>query len=361
MLIARQLGLILRIPIACSTTPACSWIRTATTKPFRSSKAEWGTLPQLLPCNYAWEPWESSYGDSAAARDAFQAALATDPNLDVAYVGLAQTYAREANDREAIRILEAARSTVPTITCWNIISACSPAGSAARKKRLVHFRMRPSLNPNPPTRSLNWASSIRRKRSGPRHAVRSSMWLAFNPQFEAAHFQLSRVYGHLGLKKQADEEAQETRALVEAQRTSVLRRQRERAAVSSCRLLLLLHISNQLELTHCLLLWSPRTGGNDQQVVFGWRPLKHQWTKLLPLLMAFPLCLGRAQGPPVLGLSLTTTDRLTDSGWWPTKGTAPRSTYVGAETCKGCHARIAQLRKARPCITPAYARKDQRF
>ncbi len=52
-------------------------------------------------------------GNYAAARGAFEAALAVDPDLDVAYVGLAETYAREANDAEAIRILKFAREQRP--------------------------------------------------------------------------------------------------------------------------------------------------------------------------------------------------------------------------------------------------------
>lgn len=52
-------------------------------------------------------------GDYPAAREAFRASIAADPDLDVAYVGLAQTYAREANDEEALRVLASARSSHP--------------------------------------------------------------------------------------------------------------------------------------------------------------------------------------------------------------------------------------------------------
>jgi cytochrome c554/c'-like protein len=34
---------------------------------------------------------------------------------------------------------------------------------------------------------------------------------------------------------------------------------------------------------------------------------------------------------------MSTADRLTGSDWWPTKGTAPRSDYAGAESCAPCH------------------------
>ena len=52
-------------------------------------------------------------GDYAAARDAFHAALDENPALDAGYVGLAQTYARQSNDAEAIRVLEDARAKWP--------------------------------------------------------------------------------------------------------------------------------------------------------------------------------------------------------------------------------------------------------
>ncbi len=52
-------------------------------------------------------------GNYAAARDAFRSALNADADLDVAYVGLAHTYAREANDTKALEVLESARAKHP--------------------------------------------------------------------------------------------------------------------------------------------------------------------------------------------------------------------------------------------------------
>lgn len=70
----------------------------------------------------------------------------------------------------------------------------------------------------------------------------------------------------------------------------------------------------------------------------------------LILLIAFPVCWAHAQGPAVKGLSLTTRDRMEDAGWWPTRGDALRSQYVGAETCKGCHSEISKAQE----MTPMY-------
>jgi hypothetical protein len=38
------------------------------------------------------------------------------------------------------------------------------------------------------------------------------------------------------------------------------------------------------------------------------------------------------------GRQLATPDRVQGSGWWPTKGTAPRGDYIGPEACAPCHA-----------------------
>lgn len=35
---------------------------------------------------------------------------------------------------------------------------------------------------------------------------------------------------------------------------------------------------------------------------------------------------------------MATADRVRAPGWWPTKGTAPRGDYVGADACSNCHA-----------------------
>jgi hypothetical protein len=55
-----------------------------------------------------------------------------------------------------------------------------------------------------------------------------------------------------------------------------------------------------------------------------------------------------AQTLVVNGISLTTQDRKDDPGWWPTKGDALRSQYVGSETCASCHGRIAALQQTTP-------------
>src|SRR5271156_1993005 len=59
----------------------------------------------------------------------------------------------------------------------------------------------------------------------------------------------------------------------------------------------------------------------------------------------FPAC---AQAPPVDSSSLTTSDRLEEQGWWPTKGDADRKLYAGSAACATCHRTIAALQQTTP-------------
>lgn len=167
-------------------------------------------------------------GNYAAARDAFHAALVVDPNLDVAYVGLAQTYAREANDSEAIRILEAARAKMPGHYLLEYYCGLLASRSGREQEALVALQNATQLEPASPDPFFELGKLYESQEKWQEARSAFEHVIQLNPQFGAAHYQLSRVYLHLGLKSQADHEAQETRTLIDAQRTTALRRQRER-------------------------------------------------------------------------------------------------------------------------------------
>ena len=74
-----------------------------------------------------------------------------------------------------------------------------------------------------------------------------------------------------------------------------------------------------------------------------------RWTTSIILVLGgLAFCVARAQAPTANGTSLTTTDRLEVSGWWPTKGDPPLSRYSGGAACAECHQRIALLQQSTP-------------
>jgi protein O-GlcNAc transferase len=168
-------------------------------------------------------------GDYGAARDAFNEALADNPELDAGYVGLAQSYARQSNDTEAIRILEAARSKRPDSYLLEYYFGLLASRVGREEEAIVALERAAQLEPKSSDPSFELGKLYKSEEDWP-HARRTFEHVVeLNPQFAPAHYQLSQVYAHLGLHAESQLEAQQTKNLVNTQREEVLRKQRERA------------------------------------------------------------------------------------------------------------------------------------
>jgi tetratricopeptide (TPR) repeat protein len=168
-------------------------------------------------------------GDYAAARDAFHAALADNPELDAAYVGLAQTYARQGNDKEAIHVLEDARSKRPDRYLLEYYFGLLASRLGREQEAIDALEHAAQLEPNSPDPSFELGKLYASRQDWPRAQQAFEHDIKLNPQFAPAHYQLSQVYGHLGLHSAAEHEAQQTHTLVNTQRDEALRKQRDRA------------------------------------------------------------------------------------------------------------------------------------
>jgi tetratricopeptide (TPR) repeat protein len=164
-----------------------------------------------------------------AAREAFQEALAADPQLDAAYVGLAQTYARQANDAEAIRILEAARTKRPDSYSLEYYFGLLASRLGREQEAITALERAGQLEPKSFDPFYELGKLYMSQQDWPRARQALEYVVGLNPKFQPAHYQLSHVYGHLGLKAKAAEEEQRTRMLVDSQRDEAVRKQRERA------------------------------------------------------------------------------------------------------------------------------------
>jgi tetratricopeptide (TPR) repeat protein len=168
-------------------------------------------------------------GEYPAARDAFHAALAENPDLDAAYVGLAQTYAREGDDNHAIHILESAREKSPGHYLLEYYFGLLASRLGREDDAVVALERAAQLEPKSPDPSFELGKLYRSKQDWPRARQAFEHVIQLNPDFVPAHYQLGQIYAHLGLHSAAAQEAQETRTLGDAQRGDALRKQRERA------------------------------------------------------------------------------------------------------------------------------------
>jgi tetratricopeptide (TPR) repeat protein len=163
-----------------------------------------------------------------SARNAFHEALAIDPELDAAYVGLAQTYSREANDAEAIRILEEARRKLPGHYPLEYYFGLLASRLGREAEAITALETAVALEPNSPDPFYELGKLHVAQWDWPQARNAFEHVIALNSQFAPAHYQLSRVYARLGLNSKAEQEAKQTHTLVDTQRDEALRRQRER-------------------------------------------------------------------------------------------------------------------------------------
>jgi tetratricopeptide (TPR) repeat protein len=173
---------------------------------------------------------EMNKGDYSAARDAFHEALVADPTLDAAYVGLAQTDARQGNDIDAIHILEAARKKLPNHYPLEYYFGLLASRLGREQEAIAAFGNATRIEPNSPDPFFELGKVYSSQQNWPQARQAFEHVVALNPQFVPAHYQLSRVYAHLGLNSKAELEAQQTHALLDTQRDQALRKQRERGA-----------------------------------------------------------------------------------------------------------------------------------
>jgi len=169
-------------------------------------------------------------GDYPAAREAFNAALAEDPELDAAYVGLAQTYARQGNNAEAIRVLEAARSKSPGRYLLEYYFGLLASRLGREDEAIVSLERAADLEPRSPDPSFELGKIYASKQDWPDARKEFEHVIALNPKLVPAHYQLSQVYSHLGFHAEAKQEAEQAKTLVNTQRDEALRKQREQGA-----------------------------------------------------------------------------------------------------------------------------------
>ena len=61
------------------------------------------------------------------------------------------------------------------------------------------------------------------------------------------------------------------------------------------------------------------------------------------------------------GVETATQDRLDDPGWWPTKGSYPRDSFVGNANCQRCHAGLFRSQRTTPMANAASPACDSRL
>ncbi|MGA8780697.1 MAG: tetratricopeptide repeat protein, partial [Terracidiphilus sp.] len=187
-----------------------------------------GKTAETAPLELRLGAIEMMKGNYDAARDAFHSVIANHPELDVAYVGLAQTYARQSNDVEAIKILESARQANPGkyLLEYYFGMLANRLGRYDDARAALENAAR--LDPRSPDPQFQLGELYESQQDYQKAQQAFERVVALRPEFAPAHYQLSRIDARLGLRAEAAKESELTSALVNSQRDQAFRDQRAR-------------------------------------------------------------------------------------------------------------------------------------
>lgn len=169
-------------------------------------------------------------GNYDAARDAFRAALVADASLDAAYVGLAQAYAHESKNAEAIRVLSEACTRFPDhyLLQYYFGLLSSRQGLEQQAVSALEQAIRLAPNASDPLFELGKIYSAREEWRRASELLERAV--ALDAQRIPAHFLLSRAYMHMGENAKGQQEAREIERLLNEQHEQAQRRQHQRVS-----------------------------------------------------------------------------------------------------------------------------------
>ncbi len=172
-------------------------------------------------------------GNREKAREAYRKAIAEHPTLALGHVALAQTYMKEGNDQEALKILTEARTIVPRDFALEYVFGLVSLQLGQQQQALEALTSAEVLGPTvvEPHFQLGLLYMKLQQWKGARDEFEQVLKL--DPRNAATYYQLSRTYQRLGETSKAQEMAKQASLLTKTQREDAIKSQELRFGIPS--------------------------------------------------------------------------------------------------------------------------------
>jgi tetratricopeptide (TPR) repeat protein len=170
-------------------------------------------------------------GNRDKAREAYHKAIAEHPTLALGHVALAQTYMKEGNDQEALKILTEARSVVPRDFALEYVFGLVSLQLGQQQQALEALKSAEELGPTvvEPHFQLGLLYMKLQQWKGAREEFEQVLKL--DPRNAATYYQLARTYQRLGDTAKAQEMAKQASLLTKTQREDAIKTQELRFGI----------------------------------------------------------------------------------------------------------------------------------
>jgi tetratricopeptide (TPR) repeat protein len=162
------------------------------------------------------------------ARESFQKAIETHPEIALGHVAFAQSYMRQGHDQEASQVLAASRKIVSPDAMLEYIYGLVLSHLSKPEEASAAFKRSVALNPELAEPHDELGKLYYQSGQIQPAKIEFERVLELDPQQANAHFQLSRIYARLGDPAKSNEMAKETQLLLQKQREEGLRAQAAR-------------------------------------------------------------------------------------------------------------------------------------
>jgi tetratricopeptide (TPR) repeat protein len=172
-------------------------------------------------------------GNRAQAREAYHKAISEHPALALGYVALAQTFIKEGNDQEALKVLTEARTVVPRDFALEYVFGLVSFQLGLQQQAMDALKAAREMSPTvvEPHFQLGLLYMKMQQWKGAREEFEQVLKL--DPRNAPTYYQLSRTYQRLGETAKAQEMARQASLLTKTQREDAIKTQELRFGVPS--------------------------------------------------------------------------------------------------------------------------------
>ncbi|MGC2400459.1 MAG: tetratricopeptide repeat protein, partial [Acidobacteriaceae bacterium] len=190
-------------------------------------------VPDDYPLTIRFGAIEGMQGNREQARDAYRKAIAKHPTLALGYVALAQTYIKEGDDQQALKIVRDARNVVPPDFALEYVYGLISAQLGQQPQALEALKSAVKLDPAIAEPHYQLGLLYMKREQWKDAQGEFEQVLKLDPRNAATYYQLSRTYQRLGETEKAQETSREASLLTKTQREEAMKAQELRFGIPS--------------------------------------------------------------------------------------------------------------------------------
>jgi tetratricopeptide (TPR) repeat protein len=188
-------------------------------------------VPDDYPLTIRLGAIEMMTGNHAQARESYRKAIAEHPGIALGYVAVAQSYMKEGNDDEALKVLTDARAAVPRDFALEYVFGLVSFQLGQQKQAMEALKNAEELQPTVVEPHYQLGLLYMKQQEWKDAQAEFEQVLKLDPNNAPTYYQLSRTYQRLGEGDKAQQMAKQASQLTKTQREDAIKTQQLRFGI----------------------------------------------------------------------------------------------------------------------------------